>query len=70
MVEANGLHGLSCKLGLVRHARHNTINDLIARALLSAEVPCMREPAELSRSDGNRSDGLTLIPWKASKSAV
>ena len=52
MVEANGLHGLSCKRGPVRHARHNAINDLIARALQRAEVPSMKEPAGLSRSDG------------------
>ena len=70
MVEANGLHGLSCKLGLVRHARHNCINELIARVLLCAEIPCMKEPAGLSRSNGKRPDGLTLIPWKACKSAV
>ena len=62
MVEANGLHGLSCKLGPVRHARHNAINDLLARALQRAEVPSMNEPAGLSRSDGKRPDGMTLIP--------
>ena len=69
MVEANGLHELSCKLGSVRHARH-TINDLIARMLLRAEVPCMKKPAGLSRSDGKRPNRLSLIPWKAGKSAV
>ena len=70
MVEANGLHGLSCKLGSACHARHNTINDLIARALLRAEVPCMKEPAGLSKNDGKRPDGFILIPRKAGKSAV
>ena len=70
MVEADGLHGLSCKLGSARHARHNTINDLIASALLRAEVPYMKEPAGLSVSDDKRPDGLILIPWRAGKSAV
>ena len=69
MVEAC-LHGLSCNLGSVRHARHNTINDLTARALQRAEVPCMKEPAGFSRSDGKRPDGLILIPWKAGKNSV
>ena len=67
MVEANGLRGLSCKLGSVYHARHNTINDLIAKKLLHAEVSCMKVHAGLSRSDGKWPDGLTLIPWKAVK---
>jgi Reverse transcriptase (RNA-dependent DNA polymerase) len=68
MVEVNGLHGLSCKLGPGKHTRHNIINDLIAKALSIAEIPCIKEPAGLSRSDGKRPDGLTLIPWQAGRS--
>ena len=45
------------------HARHNAINE--SRALQRAEVPSMKEPAGLSRSDEKRPDGLTLIPcWE------
>ena len=34
------------------------------------KVPSMKEPAGLSRSDGKRPDGMTLIPWKAGKCAL
>ena len=65
------LHGLSCKRGPCFVTRDTTpINDLIARALQRAEVPSMKEPAGLSRSDGKRPDGMTLIPWKAGKCAL
>ena len=70
IVEEDGLHGLSCKLGKGKHARHSTLNDLIARALLRADVPCVKEPPGLSRKDGKRPDGLSLIPWRTGKSVV
>ena len=31
LVEVNGLHGLSCKLGSSKHSRHASINDIICR---------------------------------------
>ena len=40
--------------GIHRH------NDLIKRALGTAQVPAIREPQGLSRQDGKRPDGLTL----------
>lgn len=43
--------------------RHNAVNDLIKRALVSANVPAMLEPTSLSRDDGKRPDGLTVLPW-------
>ena len=33
----------------------------------SAAVPVMKEPTGLSRSDGRRPDGLTLLPWQTGK---
>jgi len=33
-----------------------------------ADVPAVKEPAGLSRSDGKRPDGLTLVPWQAGRS--
>jgi len=33
------------------------------RALKSAEIPSVREPPGLSRTDSKRPDGATLIPW-------
>ena len=38
-------------------------NDVVWRAMLRAQVPSCKEPAGLSRSDGKRPDGVSLIPW-------
>jgi hypothetical protein len=43
--------------------RHSAVNDLIKRALASASVPSLLEPSSLSRDDGKRPDGLTILPW-------
>ena len=37
---------------------------LVWRALGKVNIPSVKEPSGLSRSDGKRPDGLTLIPWK------
>ena len=57
-VNAAGSHGLSCRKSAGRHFRHNAVNDLIKRALASAETPAILEPASLSRSDGKRPDAF------------
>ena len=62
-VDARGLHGLSCRKCAPRHVRHSLINDILWRAIKKAQVPTCKEPVGLSRSDGKRSDGATLIPW-------
>ena len=36
-------------------------------ALSSAGIPVTKEPNGLTRSDGKRPDGLTLVPWKDGK---
>ena len=69
-VDARGVHGLSCKRSSGRVSRHNNINDIIWRALIKAGVPAKKEPVGLSRSDGKRPDGLTLIPWCSGRCAV
>ncbi|XP_061706402.1 uncharacterized protein LOC133525602 [Cydia pomonella] len=66
-VESNGHHALSCCRCAGRFPRHHALNDIIRRALISANVPCMLEPPGLSRSDGKRPDGLTLVPWEKGK---
>ena len=38
--------------------------------LSAADVPCRLEPACLSRDDGKRPDGLSLVPWKAGRCLV
>jgi hypothetical protein len=43
------------------------LNDIIFRAFSSAGIPATKEPAGLTRLDGKRPDGLTLVPWCAGK---
>lgn len=62
-VSCRGSHGLSCSLGFGRQARHCNVNDLIHRSLNRAGIPAIKEPSGLTRSDGKRPDGQTLIPW-------
>ncbi|KAL0820722.1 hypothetical protein ABMA28_006551 [Loxostege sticticalis] len=63
-VEADGHHALSCRRCEGRFPRHHALNDIIRRALVSANIPCVLEPPGLSRTDGKRPDGLTLVPWE------
>jgi len=39
----------------------------MARAINSAGIPVAKEPSGLSRNDGKRPDGLTLVPWQNGK---
>jgi hypothetical protein len=66
-VESNGHHALSCRRCAGRFPRHHALNDIVRRALVSANIPCILEPPGLSRSDGKRPDGLTLVPWQNGK---
>jgi hypothetical protein len=61
------MNGLSCKCSAGRGARHQQLNDLIYRALRQADIPAIKEPAGLVRSDGKRPDGLTLVPWQGGR---
>jgi len=65
LVDVQGLHGFVCKKAPGRPARHHALNDFVARAMVSAGIPCTKEPLGLSRSDGKRLDGLSLFPWEA-----
>jgi Reverse transcriptase (RNA-dependent DNA polymerase) len=62
-VDARGIHGLACKRSAGRHPRHGLLNDVVWRAMHRAQVPSTKEPTGLSRSDGKRPDGATMIPW-------
>ena len=57
IVDAKGLHGLVCRSG-------NGINDVVWRSFGRAKIPAQKEPLGLSRNDGKRPDGVTIIPWK------
>ena len=62
-VDSRGTHGLACKYSAGRHPRHGQLNDVICRALQRAQIPAVKEPVGLCRSDGKRPDGVTMIPW-------
>ena len=63
-VDARGTHGLACTRSAGRFPRHSQLNDVVWRALQRAQIPAAKEPAGLSRTDGKRPDGVTLIPWQ------
>ena len=67
MVDARGVHALVCKHAPSRTIRHQQLNDLITRAIASAGIPVTKEPTGLTRCDGRRPDGMTLIPWREGK---
>jgi hypothetical protein len=56
-------HGLSCFKSSGRFSRHTEINSIINRSLTSIHVNSTLEPNGLSRDDGKRPDGMTLVPW-------
>jgi hypothetical protein len=62
-VDAQGTHGLACKRSAGRHPRHGLLNDTVWRAMQRAQIPSTKEPVGLSRTDGKRPDGVSLIPW-------
>ena len=67
MVDARGLHGLSCRKSGQRHITNSQLKDLIWRAVKRAQSPAIKEPIGLSRSVGKRPDGASLILWKRRK---
>jgi Reverse transcriptase (RNA-dependent DNA polymerase) len=69
-VDCTGTHGLSCRKSAGRHMRHSALNDLVKRSLASAEIPARLEPSSLSRSDGKRPDGITMMPWQQGRCLV
>ncbi|KAI5639757.1 hypothetical protein NE865_07834 [Phthorimaea operculella] len=69
-VDSAGHHGLSCVKCAGRFPRHHALNEIIRRALVSANVPCALEPPGLCRTDGKRPDGLTLVPWDKGRSLL
>jgi hypothetical protein len=64
------VHGLSCRKSSGHHLRHSALNDLVKTALATAEVSSRVEPSSLSRSDGKRPDGITMMPWKQGQCLV
>ena len=50
--------------------RHSPVNGITKRALASADVPARLEPSSLSRDDGKRPDGMSLMPWKEGRCLI
>ena len=69
-VNSSGVHGLCCKKSAGRFSWHSPVNNLIKRALESAHVPTVLELQSVSRSDGKRSNGMTVFPWRMGKCMV
>ena len=69
-VERKTVHGLDCRKSGGRHVRHSAVNDVLHRALQAAGVPSQLEPSGLSRDDGKRPDGATIIPFSKGKCLV
>jgi len=63
------MHGFICKKVPSRTSRHHALTDLVARAFASAAIglPVAKEPQGLSRADGKRPDGPTMVPWREEK---
>jgi hypothetical protein len=58
-LDSSGIHGLACRKSSGRHMHRNAVNDLIKRALKSANIRAILEPHYLSRDDGKRPDGMS-----------
>ena len=69
-VTAFATHGLNCVKSQGRYHRHSSLNDIIHRAFGASRIPSRLEPSGISRSDGKRPDGATLVPWKCGKLLV
>ena len=77
-VDAQGLHGFSCKKGAGKHIRHSLLNETVWRSFLRAKIQAQKEPAGLSvftrgqngTTSLKRPDGATLIPWKRGRSVA
>ena len=50
-----------------RHYRHAAINNIVYRAMSAAKIPSRLETSGLSRSDGKRPDGVSVVPWRNGK---
>ena len=44
-----------------------SIGLIIIIIIIIAGIPAVKEPAGLSRDDGKRPDGVTLLPWARGK---
>jgi len=67
-VDARGLYGLACRRSAPSQQRHSQMDYIIRRAVKRAQIPDIKVPAGLLRSDGKWPDGAMLIPWARARS--
>ena len=64
MLDAYGDHALVCKKGIGKSARHTEVNARIHQALQQAGCPSILEPPGMTRIDGKRPAGATVLPYE------
>ena len=69
VMDTLGLHGLACKSGAGKQARHSVINDVVCRSMIRAKIQSVKEPAGLC-DGGLRPDGASIIPWKRGRNVT
>jgi len=69
-ISSTGEHALNCRKSQGRHSRHSALNEEVKKTLVKAQIPALREPPGMSRDDGRRPDGITLVPWERGKSLM
>ena len=60
LMDAKGIHGLSCTNSAGRHQRHAVLNDVVRRALKRAGIPSILEPVEIDRGDDKKPEGISV----------
>ena len=63
-LDALGEHAIVCKKGIGRGAPHTEVNARIRQALLGPGCPSILEPPSMTRTDGKRPDGATVLPYE------
>ena len=63
-LDVRGDHALTCGRGVGRGARHKDLNERVRSALNEAGHVSVLEPSGLTRTDGKRPDGVTVMPFK------
>ena len=56
-----------CRGSALRHIRQAQINYILLESCYLAQFQSVKEPVGLSRSNGKRPDGATLMPWTRGK---
>ena len=70
LIDKFGRHGLSCRSSKGWIPGHDDVNNIFSHAFSSAGFPNVLQPPGISRDDGKRPDGMTLIPWSRGKSLL